>query len=140
MSTVQEIESAIVRLSPADREAVRDWLNELAESGAEVTESFKARIARAREELARALRDGFTAKELDEGRSGLLGFRRLSRAQDDVLAGALVNNLYLERTFEVSARVDAALAALTLEQVNAALRTYLKPQSIDLVFAGDFKP
>ena len=93
-----------------------------------------------REELARALRDGFTAKELDEGRSGLLGFRRLSRAQDDVLAGALVNNLYLERTFEVSARVDAALAALTLEQVNAALRTYLKPQSIDLVFAGDFKP
>ncbi len=53
MSTVQEIESAIVRLSPADREAVRDWLNELAESGAEVTESFKARIARAREELAR---------------------------------------------------------------------------------------
>ena len=93
-----------------------------------------------REELARALADGFTAKELDEGRSGLLAFRRLSRAQDDVLAGALANNLYLDRTFEVSARVDAALAALTLAQVNDALRKYLKPQTIDMVFAGDFKP
>ncbi|HMO44945.1 MAG TPA: pitrilysin family protein [Rubrivivax sp.] len=93
-----------------------------------------------REEIARALKDGFDAKELDEGRSGLLNFRRLSRAQDDVLASALASNLYLERTFEISARVDAALAALTLEQTNAALRKYLKPESIDLVFAGDFKP
>ena len=93
-----------------------------------------------REELTRAWHDGFSAKELDEGRSGLLGLRRLSRAQDDGLAGALVNNLYLNRSFEVSARVDAALAALTLPQVNAALRTYLKPDTIDLVFAGDFKP
>lgn len=93
-----------------------------------------------REELARALKDGFTPQELDEGRSGLLNFRRLSRAQDDTLATALANNLYLDRSFEVSARVDAALAALTLEQVNSALRKYLKPQSIDMVFAGDFKP
>ena len=93
-----------------------------------------------REELAHALKDGFTPQELDEGRSGLLNFRRLSRAQDDSLASALANNLYLDRTFEVSARVDAALAALTLEQVNSALRRYLKPESIDMVFAGDFKP
>ena len=93
-----------------------------------------------REELARALKDGFTPQELDEGRSGLLSFRRLSRAQDDTLASALANNLYLNRTFEISARVDAALAALTPEQVNSALRKYLKPESIDMVFAGDFKP
>ena len=42
-----------------------------------------------REEIARALKDGFSAQELDEGRSGLLSFRRLSRAQDDVLASQL---------------------------------------------------
>jgi len=93
-----------------------------------------------REELARALKQGFGAQELEEGRSGLLSFRRLSRAQDDTLASALANNLYLDRSFEVSARVDAALAALTPEQVNSALRRYLKPESIDMVFAGDFKP
>jgi zinc protease len=91
------------------------------------------------QEITRAQRDGFSAQELDEGRSGLLNFRRLSRAQDDALASQLAGNLYLERTFAVSARVDAALAALTLEQVNAALRKYLKPEAIDMVFAGDFK-
>ena len=93
-----------------------------------------------REEIARALKDGFSAQELDAGRSGLLNFRRLSRAQDDALASQLASNLYLDRTFEISARVDAALAALTPEQVNAALRKYLKPEAIDMVFAGDFKP
>jgi len=53
MSTVQEIESAIVRLSPAEREAVRDWLDELVEEQLEVSDAFKAKIARAREEVAR---------------------------------------------------------------------------------------
>ena len=93
-----------------------------------------------REEIARALKDGFTADELREGQSGLLNFRRLSRAQDEVLAAQLAGNLYLGRTFELSARVDAALAALTPERVNTALRKYLKPEDFALVFAGDFKP
>jgi zinc protease len=93
-----------------------------------------------REEIARALKDGFTAQELEEGRSGLLSFRRLSRAQDDVLASQLAGNLYVGRDFAISARVDAALAALTVEQVNGALRKYLKPEAIDMVLAGDFKP
>jgi len=93
-----------------------------------------------REEIARALKDGFDAKELEAARNGLLSFRRLSRAQDDVLASALASNLYLGRSFEISARVDAALAAATPDQVNAALRKYLKPEHIDMVFAGDFKP
>ena len=93
-----------------------------------------------REELARALQDGFTAKELAEGKVGLLSLRRLSRAQDAGLAQALVNNLYLDRTFALSARVDAALEALTLQQVNAALRKYLTPDNFLSAFAGDFKP
>ncbi len=50
---MQEIESAIVRLSPAERETVRDWLNDLAEAQSEVSDAFKEKITRAREELAR---------------------------------------------------------------------------------------
>ena len=113
-----------------------NWL-----AGAIFAPQNRAKVETAlREELARALKDGFSAKELDAARNGLLSFRRLSRAQDDVLASALASNLYLGRTFEISARVDAALAAATTEQVNAALRKYLKPEAIDMVFAGDFKP
>jgi zinc protease len=110
-------------------------------AGAIFAPQNRARVdAALREELARALKDGFDPQELNEARNGLLAFRRLSRAQDDTLAFALANNLYLGRSFEVSARVDAALAALTPEQVNAALRKYLDPARIDMVFAGDFKP
>ena len=93
-----------------------------------------------RDELARALKDGFTAAEVEEAKRGLLNQRRLGRAQEAGLAGALVNNLYLERSFEVSQRVDVALAALTPEQVNAALRKYLQPEALVWGFGGDFKP
>jgi zinc protease len=93
-----------------------------------------------KEEVARALKDGFTAQELAEGQRGLLAFRRLSRAQDGNLAGAIASNEELGRTFAVSARVDDALSKLTLEQVNAALRTYVKPDAFVSGFAGDFKP
>jgi zinc protease len=92
-----------------------------------------------REEIARALKDGFTEQEMNEGRNGLLSFRRLSRAQDSTLAYSLANNLYLGRSFALSAKVDAALETMTLAQVNAALRKYLKPEDFVSVFAGDFK-
>ncbi|MDL2337449.1 MAG: pitrilysin family protein [Pseudomonadota bacterium] len=92
-----------------------------------------------REEMARALKDGFTEKELSEGQRGLLNFRRLSRAQDSTVASGLANNLHIGRTFERSAQVDAQLLALTLNQVNEALRKHLKPDSFVYGFAGDFK-
>ena len=92
------------------------------------------------DELAKALKTGFTAQELAESQRGLLSFRRLSRAQDGVLASALANNLHLDRTFAVSARVDDAIAKLTVEQVNDALRRYVKPTDLVTVWAGDFKP
>ncbi len=91
------------------------------------------------EEVNRALAQGFTQTELDAGRKGLLNYRRLSRAQDGRLAAAWASNLYLGRTFAESARVDAALESLTLEQVNAALRKYVKPSQFVIGIGGDFK-
>jgi zinc protease len=102
------------------------------ENRAKIEAAFK-------EEVARALKDGFTQAELDAKRTGLLGLRKLSRAQDGNLAGALANNLYLNRTFARSQQVDDAIAALTVEQVNAALRKYIKPESFVYGFGGDFK-
>ncbi len=93
-----------------------------------------------KQELTRALKEGFTEKELVEGKRGLLAFRQLSRAQDGNLAAALANNLDLGRTFATSARVDEALAQLTLDRVNTALRTHIKPEGFVSVMAGDFKP
>jgi zinc protease len=92
-----------------------------------------------REEIARALKDGFTPQEVESAKRALLNFRRLGRAQDGALAGALAGNLYLGRTFQISQKVDDALQALTVEQVNGALRRYLKPESFITGVAGDFK-
>jgi zinc protease len=92
-----------------------------------------------REEMTRALKDGFTQDELAQGKQGLLSFRRLNRAQDPVLAGSLTSNLKLKRTFAVSQKVDDQIAALTQEQVNAAMRKHLKPEQFVFGFGGDFK-
>ena len=93
-----------------------------------------------RQEVDRALADGFTATELNEARNGLLSARRLSRAQDPVVAGRLVNQLYLGRDFALEQQVDDALIALTPEQVLAALRRHVDPGRWVAIWAGDFKP
>ena len=59
-----------------------------------------------REELARALKDGFAAKEIADAKSGWLQSREIARAQDATLARSLANNLYLDRTFAWSAELD----------------------------------
>jgi zinc protease len=92
------------------------------------------------EEIARALRDGFNAAEVDTGKQALVNFRRLSRAQDERLAAQMVGNLELDRRFAKSQQVDDAIAALKVDEVNAALRKYLRPQAMASALAGDFKP
>ena len=52
---------------------------------------------------------------------------------------ALVNNLYLQRKFALQQATDDAIAALTLAQVNAALRRYIDPARWVVIWAGDFK-
>jgi zinc protease len=92
-----------------------------------------------REELQRSLQQGFTLAELESARLGLLNLRRLSRAQDGVVVAQLASNLHLGRSFKVSMQVDEALAKLTLEQVNAAWRTHIRPDQLAMAWAGDFK-
>ena len=92
------------------------------------------------EEVARALKDGFSAAELAAGQTSVLGQRRLGRAQDPAVAGALGSNLYLQRNFALHQLNDDRIAALTLDQVNAALRRYVDPASWAVFWAGDFKP
>ena len=91
------------------------------------------------EELARSLKDGFTQQEVDEARTSLLKSRQLNRAQDGILTAVLANNLERQRTFASSQRIDDALTALTLEQVNAAWRRYIDPSRLVMVWGGDFK-
>ena len=55
------------------------------------------------------------------------------------VAGDLVSQAYLDRTWKEAAAVDEAIGKLTTAEVNAALRKYLKPAEFAYAFAGDFK-
>ena len=52
MSTVKEIESALVKLTLDEKQAVRDLLDDLIEAQLEVSEVFKAKVERAKQEIA----------------------------------------------------------------------------------------
>ena len=93
-----------------------------------------------KEELARVMREPFTQQEVDEAKRALLEERHLARAQDGTVAGALASQAYLGRTWELSARIDAAIQNVTPEQAITALRRHLKPDAVDYALAGDFKP
>ena len=91
-----------------------------------------------KDELAKLLKDGFTAEEVTAAKTGLLQGRRLSRAQDRELTGRLNNYLFLNRTIAWDADFDGKLESLTVEQVNAAMRKYMTPENITIIKAGDF--
>ncbi|MBL0124824.1 MAG: insulinase family protein [Betaproteobacteria bacterium] len=91
-----------------------------------------------REEVARALKDGFTAAEVTAAKSGALQRRLQSRAQDGSVAGGWVSNLDLGRTYAWSKQFEDRLSALTVEEVSAAFRKHVDPSKVTIVKAGDF--
>jgi len=90
-----------------------------------------------REELARAVKDGFTNAELAGAKSGLMQQRIQTRAEDGALAAGWTSYLYRGRTFEWSAAFEQRLMAVTLPQLNAAFRKALDPSKLSVVMAGD---
>jgi len=100
----------------------------------------RERVERAiREELERALAQGFGDAEFEAARNGLLEARRIARGQDSALAGRLSSYLYWGRTFAWDADFEKRLAALTPAQVQEALRRHLDLKKLSVLKAGDFK-
>ncbi len=91
-----------------------------------------------KEELARALKDGFTDAEVATAKSGILQMRAQTRAQDGALAAGWAGNLYLGRTFAWSKQFEDRIMALKPADVAAALRKYVDPRRVTVVKAGDF--
>ncbi len=91
------------------------------------------------DELDRLLRDGVTADELDKAREGYLQSRKVGRSSDSALAGTLSSLRHLDRTLAWEAGFEKQIAALTPDQVNAALRKHIDPKRLVVVAAGDFE-
>ena len=85
------------------------------------------------------LKDGFTADELKDARSGYLQGQNVNRAQDGSLASKLASNLYLNRSMKWDENNEKKISSLTVEQVNAAMKKWIAPTKITYVQAGDFE-
>jgi zinc protease len=90
------------------------------------------------EELQKALKGGFTQEELDFARKAWLQGEEAQRQEDKEIAGWLNNALFLGRSVLFQAELETKVRALTLTDVNTALRRYLDPARLVVVKAGDF--
>lgn len=90
-----------------------------------------------KEELERALKDGFTQDELDKARDGALQNSRIDRSKDARLVNSLAGNLDLERSMQWSKEYEEKLKQLSLKDVNDAFRRHIKMDNISIIKAGD---
>jgi len=92
------------------------------------------------EEIDRFIKDGITADELKDAVNGWVQAQNVSRAKDNELSSVINNNLYYDRGMTFHKNIEAGVKALTLEDVNKAIKKYFKPFSEwTVVHAGDFK-
>ena len=91
-----------------------------------------------REELERALRDGFTEPEFEAAKKGLLQSRQVARNQDGAIAGRLLAYLELDRTFAWDIQFEKRIAELKPAEVLETLRRYIDPKKLSVVRAGNF--
>jgi zinc protease len=92
-----------------------------------------------KEEIEKMLKNGFTADEFKDARSGYLQGQNVNRAQDRTLASKLAQNLFLNRTLKWDEINEKKVSDMTVEQVNAAIKKWINPAKISYVQAGDFE-
>jgi zinc protease len=91
------------------------------------------------QELALALKDGFTADEVEKAKKTWLDAQAVARADESAIGGKLITREHWGRTLLWDAKLEAAVAALTPQQVNDAFRRHVDPTDITIVKGGDFK-
>ncbi|MCW3097492.1 MAG: pseudouridine synthase [Chthonomonadaceae bacterium] len=95
-------------------------------------------IAGFKEELVKALKDGFTPEEVERAKAGMLQQRHVSRADDSGLAGKLSNYAHINRTLQYDAELERYIQALTPEEIVTTMRKYIDPAKVTVMKAGDF--
>ena len=92
-----------------------------------------------KDELAKLLKDGFGDQEIAEAKKTYMEKRAIARSQDNGLVRMIARDAQFDWTMAHEADLDAKIAALTTDQLNAAVRKYLDPAQISYFKAGDFK-
>jgi len=95
-------------------------------------------LAAIREVLAQVLKEGFSAAEVERARKDLIESRIQRRASDAGLVDRLGWLVERQLDWRHTEAWDERYRKVTLDEVNAALRKYLKPDAWVISSAGDY--
>ncbi len=91
------------------------------------------------EELAKFISEGPSLTELQDAQRAYLEAQKVGRTGDAALAGQIVTNLNMGRSFSHSTEQEKRIQALTPEDVRAAFKKHIDPKKLVVIRAGDFK-
>lgn len=92
------------------------------------------------EEITRFINDGITQEELDDAVNGWTQGQSVSRAKDNELSSLINNNIFYDRDMSFHKDLETKVNQLTVADVNAAIKKYIRPfDKWSVVNAGDFK-
>lgn len=84
-------------------------------------------------------KDGVTAAELAARKTSMIGSFQVSLATTEGMAGAMLQTVNRGKPISWLDDYPKAIQALTLEQVNAAIRKHVDPRKLVLIEAGTFE-
>jgi zinc protease len=96
-------------------------------------------IAAIDHELAQIRNEGLTGKELNESRQFLVGAMPRALETNAGIASFLLNAEFFGLGLDYDVRLPALLAAVTLDEANAAARRALDPERAAIVIAGPYQ-
>lgn len=91
------------------------------------------------EEINRAVKDGFTQEEFQNSLTAWNNSQKTALGNDNFLLNLVQSKLFFNKPLDKFDELGVKVNALTLEQVNAALKKYISADKLILVFAGTFE-
>jgi zinc protease len=100
---------------------------------------YKNRLDSAlRDVISKTLQEGFRQDELNKAVAAWIQQRKIGLGTDQGLATRLAAYMSDGKDLDFYSYNEEQVKALTLEQVNAALRKYISPDKISYLYVGDF--
>ena len=91
------------------------------------------------EELERYLKEGPTDSEVADAKQAFVEAQKVGRTSDAAIAGQIVSNLEIGRSFGFAAVQEKEILDLTPSKITEAFRKHIDPQRLVILRAGDFR-
>jgi len=91
------------------------------------------------EELVKLREGGITEDELAKAKEAYLQNEKVRRAEDGSVASQLLASMFNQRTLQFTADYEKRISELTVADVNAALKEYIRPDQLVTAVGGDFE-